>query len=358
MKIKDYPKRLPFNQIDSVAIQQSIDKGVRYLNEHQYPNGEFCCYYSPDDAMQKWSVPDSTVFPTAIINTCLLSVKHNFEVKNIFKKSIPFFQYQMMRGGVMNYFTKWHPLFPLVPPDIDDTIFVHLFLKSQNVVCPDPSSLFLANRAKNGLFYTWFTLRPNNTYNKDYWLILLREFKNPIKSLFFWKRNDCKRSDIDAVVNSNALLYFKDKNIRKPIINYLLKIIEEEKETKCDSWYQNPFTLYYSLSNNIKNGVNELMSVCGPIIKWIKGNVNNDGSIGISALDTAFSITILLNFNCEEEIIDNAVLFLLKSQGETGEWPRQIFFYSGPKKAVGWGSEELTTGFCIEALAKYKDFKY
>jgi hypothetical protein len=29
-------------------------------------------------------------------------------------------------------------------------------------------------------------------------------------------------------------------------------------------------------------------------------------------------------------------------------------YYGGPKKYYGWGSEELTTGFCIEALGRYQ----
>src|SRR5690606_12927612 len=95
----------------------------------------------------------------AVINACLLSVKGHPSTQKIFKKSIPFFQYQMMRGGVVNYFTKTSSLFPLLPPDIDDTIFVHSFLKSQNIETPDPACLLLANRARNGLFYTWFALR-------------------------------------------------------------------------------------------------------------------------------------------------------------------------------------------------------
>lgn len=349
---------LAFNTSDHLThakIQNAVENGIQYLKNHQYPNGEFCCYFSPDDAMQEWCVPDSTVFPTAIINTCLLSVGCKAEVETIFKKSISFFHYQMMRGGVVNYFTKWHPLFSLSPPDIDDTIFVYNFLKSQNIPTIDPLPLIQSNRDKKGLFYTWFTLRNQVNSNKNYWLIVLREFKNPIKSFLFWIKNDCKRNDIDAVVNSN-ILWNLDPESQKVVSQYLIEIINSGKEAECDSWYQNPFTLYYSLSTNVAKGVSGLECLVNIIIKRITSKQNKDGSFGDSALDTAFGITTLLNVGYFDRSVSKAVSFLIQVQKKTGEWPRRIFFYSGPKKAVGWGSEELTTGFCIEALSKYQNF--
>lgn len=354
MEVKNYQKKSPSDQLNPGIVKEAIKSGLHYLKNHQYPNGEFCCYYSPDDAMQEWCVPDSTVFPTALINICLLSVKDQDVTKEILKKSIPFFQYQMMRGGVMNYFTKWNPLFALCPPDIDDTVYVHRFLKSQNIDCPDPAEVILTNRASNGLFYTWFTLRFTKTRNKTYWKIILREFKNPIKSLLFWKKNECSRNDIDGVVNANVLLYLGLNKASEPIINYLLDILHNEKEEDCDNSYPNPLSLYYPFSLNIKNGIQELSSASQIIIDRILKYVKRNGSIGESALDTALAISSLINLDFKGNELHNAVTYLISTQKITGEWPRRIYFYSGRSKTVGWGSEELTTGFCIEALAKYQ----
>jgi len=33
---------------------------------------------------------------------------------------------------------------------------------------------------------------------------------------------------------------------------------------------------------------------------------------------------------------------------------RRDLYYSGPKRLYGWGSEELVTGFCLEALLHYR----
>jgi hypothetical protein len=63
-----------------------------------------------------------------------------------------------------------------------------------------------------------------------------------------------------------------------------------------------------------------------------------------------------LNFNYKCDELKNAVNFLIQNQSENGCWPRWIAYWGGPKKLQGWGSEELTTGFCLEAIARYKDF--
>src|SRR5476651_314809 len=114
-------------------VDQAIDLGVGYLHEHQLANGEFIFYYAPDDKMLEWCVPDSTVFSTSIVATCLLQIKDEPKVKEILAGVVTFLQHQMMSGGVWNYFTKWNPLFKYCPADIDDTVFACHILRSLNI---------------------------------------------------------------------------------------------------------------------------------------------------------------------------------------------------------------------------------
>jgi hypothetical protein len=335
-------------------IDSGIGLGVAYLHEHQYPNGEFCCYYASDDAMQKWCVPDSTVFPTAIIASSLLHLKKMPVASEILSKSVGFLQYQMMRGGAWNYFTKWNSLFKICPADVDDTVFASYVLRSLKINYPDNKQLLLANRNAKGLFYTWFTLRLNRSLNKNYWLLLLRELKHPITGYFFWRKNECNRSDIDAVVNANVLFYLGPDKDTEPVINYLVNIIEKGEEDDCDKWYRNPFTVYYFLSRNYRQCSTELNSVREPIISRIIHTAKENGQLGESVLDTALAVITLLHLNYKAEVVTNAIAYLLTSQATQGNWPRHLLFYGGPKRLIGWGSEELTTGFCLEALAMYR----
>jgi len=64
-------------------------------------------------------------------------------------------------------------------------------------------------------------------------------------------------------------------------------------------------------------------------------------------------ICTLLDLGWEEEGLEAFVQYVLNAQSSKGFWERRILYYGGPKKLIGWGSEELTTAFCLEALARY-----
>ena len=64
-------------------LNRAIDRGTDYLFDHQLPNGEFLFYMSNDDAMLEWNLPESSIFPTAIIGTCLLDLKGDKRINEI-----------------------------------------------------------------------------------------------------------------------------------------------------------------------------------------------------------------------------------------------------------------------------------
>src|SRR5690554_6939926 len=124
-----------------IGVNNAIEAGVGYLNEHQYPNGEFCCYIAPDDAMQEWCTTDSCTFASALIASSLLTLSDLPKVGGILEKTNLFLQYQMMRGGVWNFFTVRNPLFRINPPDIDATVIIASLLRAQRIEFPDPKNL-------------------------------------------------------------------------------------------------------------------------------------------------------------------------------------------------------------------------
>lgn len=334
-------------------VDQAVARGIAYLAQHQYPNGEFCCYMAPDDAMQDWCVPDSTVFPTALIANALLSVADVPAVDQMLSRTVGFLEYQMGRGCVWNHFTNWHPLHRMTPSDADDTVCVSTFLKTYRQAHFPNEPLLLANRNAQGLFYTWFVLRPRWITNRTYWRITLPEALHPIRSFVFWQRNDCTREDTDAVVNANVLYYLGATAATQPVIAHLLRIVAERREATCDKWYPNPFTVYYFLSRNYDRGIAQLEPARQPVVDRILASAKPNGQLGDTELDTALGISTLLNWRSNPPELARAVDFLLQAQRPTGEWTRRLLYYSGPKRVVGWGSEELTTAFCVEALARY-----
>ena len=337
-------------------IEDSISRGLNYLCHHQYPNGEFCVYMSGDDAMRGWNQPDSSIFPSSLIGSSLCFLKEYPIARDMLAKTGWFLRCQMGRGATWNHYTNSHMLRALCPQDADDTACVSKLLEQCGVDFPSAQniSLLLDNRRKDGLFYTWITFRLLPNTNKDYWLLALKEFLHPLKSFMFWQKMECKKNDVDAVVNANILYYLGDIKETQPIIEWMLKIIEENKEAHCDKWYRNVLTVYYFFSRNYHAGIAKLEAIKNTIISRILVLINSDGSIGDCVADTSFAVCTLLNFNFSGPELTNAVRFIMTSQKDTGEWERCRIYYGGPKKIVGFGSEELTTAFCLEALARYQ----
>lgn len=337
-------------------IKIAIDLGIDYLHSHQYPNGEFCCYFAVDDAIEQWSRPDTTVFPTALILGSLLDLPQTEQLLRIFENAESFLMQQTMGHGVWGHYTKQHPLYRICPADVDDTALASYVLSELGAQLPENRHLLLYNRNAKGLFYTWFVLRFNSSKNRTYWKVLMQELKTWGKTfaLFMSKNQECSRNDIDAVVNANVIYYLKDYAKTADVVSYLSSVIMEGRESSCDKWYLNPFTVYYFISRNYPY-CPDLLAECRPVmIDRILATQQGDGQLGTSALDTALGISSLLFLECDDvSAIDRSVAYLLGQQGEKGDWPRRLFYYGGPKKIVGWGSEELTTSFCLEALNRY-----
>src|SRR5690606_10549798 len=98
-------------------------------------------------------------------------------------------------------------------------------------------------------------------------------------------------------------------------------------------------------------GVNGLEPSRAPIIERVLAL--RDSKQVLPALDTALGLTALLHCGYRGPEVHDAALALLRGQHRTGEWPRQVLYYSGAPRRFCFCSEELTTGFCLEALPLY-----
>lgn len=338
------------------ALVQTIDRGVQYLYRHQYPNGEFCCYMALDEPMQQTCAPDSTAFPTAVIANTLLGLVDHPMVATMLTRTISFFQYQLMRGGLLNQYTIRNHWFAVHPPSVDGTAYAGTLFKTLGVDYPhyQTRSLLLTNRKTQGGLYTWIIPRPRLTRNRLYWRTGLRVFKQPLASLRFWLKHGWMRSNIDKVVNANTLHYLGLNDETKFILDYLLHAVTYEPERQHDSWYASPISFYYALGQNYNEGIKQLESIRSTVLERLLTHQQSDGLFGKSILETAQALSALLYWHGPAVVIKQTVNVLLKHQGRYGEWPRATLFYSGPQMTIGWGSEELTTGFCLEALAAYQ----
>lgn len=339
-------------------VEQAVERGIDYLRHHQHPNGEFCCYRALDRRMQEQCTPDSVAAPTAIIANTLLGLNDHPKVSAVLVRAVSFLDYQMMRGGACNYYTLRNPLFPLCPPDVDSTVHVGALFDALNVDYPraDMRSLLLLNQGNNGALYTWLMLRPRPTLNRLYWRTGLRIVKRPFDSLLFWKKQGYRRTDVGKVINANALYYLGLSEATQPILDYLVKLVHTKQEPASDSWYRSPITFYYALGRLIDKGVRQLENVRPVVLERLLSHQQPDGLFGESPLETAQALSALIYWQGNPMVIERTATVLLAQQAKQGEWSRTVLLGREPGKTAGWGSEELTTGFCLEALTSYRDW--
>lgn len=333
-------------------LDACIEGGLEFLRRSQLPSGEFKVFISPDLELGRDCFLDSSLFPSMLI-AYALGFADPSAAGDILDKALRFLRAEMEGPGLWRYWTKRHQTHSIIPPDLDDTACVSFVLRRHGVPFPPNLKLILANRNREGLFYTWLTARWPLPLLPAYWRVVLSQWLHPFKLSSFWKLEP-DRHDVDCVVNANVLFYVGEAPETRPVIDYLMDILRRGEEGRCDRWYQNPFMFYYALSRNFHAGVAALGGVRDESVARIVGALKPDGSVGGNHLNSALAACALLYWRSPPPELERAVRFLLAEQREDGSWPRAALYYSGPKKLYAWGSEELTTGFCLEALLHYR----
>jgi len=232
-----------------------------------------------------------------------------------------------------------------VPPDLDDTACAAQVLRANGVPFPHNHGLFYDTRDSRGLFYTWL-MRPNS-WRK--WILHLRTLRKAFSNAEdMWSPT---ADSVCAVVNANVVLYLGETSGTRTAIDYLLRTIREGTEDQEMVFYAHRFSLYYMVSRAYFSGVTALAEA-KPIMKErIRALQQPDGSFGDELL-TALGACSLMNLDAKVEGLDKSMEYLMATQRADGSWQR-VAMYGGPPVPNVLGSIDLTTGFCMEALARY-----
>lgn len=335
------------------GVDGAVERGVAFLHGRQLPSGEFTSYRSTDPTLATEREFDSSPFPTALIAYSLGFVDSPL-AREMLGRTVRFFLAEMEGPGMWRYWTRRHPYHSVIPADLDDVACVSYVLRREGAAFPDNEALVLANRDARGLFQTWIVPRLPAPLSPSWWRVALWQWTNPARAYYFWKLNECDRDDVDGVVNANVLLYLGERAETREVPGYLAEVLRSGREESCDKWHLNRFTFYYTVGRAFEAGAASLQGMRDEVVRRIVARARPDGSIGDTELDTALATCALLAWGSAPPELEHAVAFLLARQGPAGDWPATAMYYGGPKKYYGWGSEELTTGFCVEALARYR----
>ena len=333
-------------------LDEVVAGAVDFLHAMQFPSGTFQIFCSPHQLLEENCRPDYSTFQTAQIIYCLEFTKSE-KVNEIVEKAVRFLVSTMQDGCVWRYTCSPNPDY--LPPDVDDTACISFLLRRHGISFPDNTQVILGNRNAHGLFYTWILPRLRWTTQMPYWRVALRQLLKLPQLSWFYRVTECKPNDIDMVVNANVVHYLGERPETEPVVRRLIQIVNEEAEEACDRYYANRFNFYYFLSRSYAAGVHSFEAVGNTIVSRIKSFARPDGMIGDHILHTAQSACALMDWKDSSTILDNAVKAIVSAKNSDNAWKRLPFYYSGPSQKLAWGSEELTTGFCVEALARYRD---
>ena len=321
----------------------ALDAAVEFLRRRQFPNGEFEILQCWDEALTREYGPDNCIFPTAQI---AYSLSFWPPAQAIMARAQRFLIAERDSHGLWKHCAGQPRGYAFLPPDVDDTCCALAVLPGEDV--GSARQLVLANRDRNGLFYTWFAprFRWTGVLHLKVTLPQLRHLRT-LRTLF--RLTLPRRDDVDAVVNANVLHYLRDFPGRGAVVEHLLEILRHGRESQCDKYYAYPYVTWYFFSR----ALSDIPEATEAIIERL------DASAPANPFEQALAICALLN--CGRAASPAAIERLVVAQSPDGSWPRAMFYCGGrqgkgetfgPLSLPFWGSEELTTAFCVEALAR------
>lgn len=315
-------------------INQRIEKGLIYLYNNQFPNGEFPTYLSLSADMDNRDSLNmdnrenvNVIFDTAfILHTLnLVDDEHTKEIVNEMRtKAVDFLLDNKEPHGVWRFYGKNST----IPPDIDCTSLAFASLVESGVNISNESLDYMLNyRTPEGVFYVWI--------DPDEW------------------------PKVDPCVNANALYaYSLREKTQNGVIGYLNDIAENASFLNGSAYYPSPYVFTYLFTKAYSDGkVNELKPSLSKIKEYLLETQNPDGGWG-NDLNTALATTSLINLGFKGEHLERAIGHILINQDKNGSW--DIYgLYIAPGDSLNpiiyFGSRELTTSFSLEALIKYKN---
>jgi hypothetical protein len=305
------------------ACRRAGRRGLDFLRRSQLPSGEFRTVLSTDFDLRADLVPDSSPFVTTFVLDSLRWQPPQ-SLDGMAERALDFLLREQDDQGLWRYWSNASPKRSLVPPDVDDTSCASWVLSSYGRSFRDNRAAVAANRDSEGRFMTW--LGPSEEEN-----------------------------DVDGVVNANVALYLGGGQETTAACEYLGRLVESP-ESELGSWYYpDPLSLDHAVSRAAWHGVGSLRGCRDGLLARVTERCATT-SRHQHALGSALAALTLLNCEAEVDLLDTQIELILAVQCDDGSWPR-VAFYSGPRspqpRSVWFGSEELTTALCLEALARY-----
>ncbi|MBN1424655.1 hypothetical protein JXA88_08865 [Candidatus Fermentibacteria bacterium] len=314
------PATAAVSPVDPARLRSAIGRGVGFLETNQMKHGEFRTYASPDSTLARIRHFDSSPFVTSFV-AYSLSYIADPRVEEMTARALCFLAEEMDREGTWRYWSSLND--KAIDPDLDDTACISFLLRRHRKTVPANHEVFYGNTDSRGRFKTWLRKAGSSTPN-----------------------------DVDCVVNANVLLYLGSNARTQAACAWVNNVIARGTEASSTVYYVHDTAFYYMLSRAFLHGANCLGASRDAVLSRLGDMQGHDGAMG-DELATGFGICARLNFGVDpDSAMAGAATYLLRRQRPDGSWPISAF-YVARRDGVWWGSEELTTAVCLEALSRY-----
>jgi hypothetical protein len=305
------------NGIPASELRASIAHALLFIQEQQPASGLFTTLASSSPDLAGARAVESPYITTYIIH--VLAQLAGDEVTSTMRSAGRALWSHREPGGLWRFFGHAAPNPPL---DFDDTCCALVALRQCRLPTETKVSHFLGKAAAaSGGYGTWLSTRLN------------------------------VERELDVVVNANILLYLAGE--RPPVAElarFLMELVASRNFRGLSPFALSESPSIYALVRAYRHGpVPELAPLLPALVPPLLAAQRDDGSFG-NELDTALSMTALLETGYPVAKLVPAARWMLDRQRPDGSWPRRSFFRDF--LPTYYGSDELTTALCAEALHK------
>jgi hypothetical protein len=334
---------------------QAVVRAVSFLRARQFPHGEFATYVGANTDMSGDLFFDSSSFFTSFVVYGLTHV-HRAVGGDVLEKAVSFLRSEMEFGGLWRYWTSRQYKHCRMPPDLDDVACISYALRTTGNPVPRNRWFFASRKDPVGRYYVWAPLTWQSVRMPWYAFVRsvgavsarIRSRNAPVPS-FDDPRHRIGRlnwNEVDPVVNANVILYLGERPETLPAIQYVIASVLDESSGR-GLWYQERLALYHAAARAFRHSSPSLAVVREHIVERI-GELC-EAPDRLNPLQMAMAASALQTFTPTSGLLLELIRSIRDAQRTDGGW-KACPFYNLP--GTFWGSEELTTGFCLEVLAR------
>ncbi len=315
------------SSVDELRIQAAfaIQNGLDFVAVSQTPTGGFVTDSWRVDNPKEIEPVDAT-FTASQILFSVSFCSDSATGRGTCNRAVAYLLAQQQSNGLFPYYGKATP--KTISPDVDDTSLAWAALKRSGQSIPTETlSAVRANMNEAGVLNTWIGDRSR--------LVAV------------------DTGELDAVVNSNALLMFGSVGETiDSVCKFVLANAENEQFRHGSPYYESPVAFTHAFSRAFADGGAHCLGEAADKIRAATLSLQKpDGGWG-DDLETAEGVITLLNLGYRGDALDRGVRAILARQNSDGGWALTTV-YRGIGVPMRYGARSITTAACVEALTKY-----